>query len=135
MNPWAILYDIGTGRIQSCVSAPQEELPRCCRPGQAWMLVADRIDNGAFYIRDALILRRPVLTLSTTTIRADGQDAAIIEGMPSPCTVTIDGVDHEIEGGRLELTADQPAAWRVIVWDPFPAQFFEAVITAEQEAP
>jgi hypothetical protein len=44
-------------------------------------------------------------SLSKARIRADGEDAAVLSGLPDPCTVVVDGEAHSVEGGSFELAS------------------------------
>jgi hypothetical protein len=68
--------------------------------------------------------------LSKSEIAADGVDVAVIDRLPDPCTLEIDGVRLEITGGRLELTADMPATYHVLL-DQLPFRQWRAEIVAK----
>ena len=86
------------------------------RPGRA------RTDDGdggeLFYCPERRAHRRGRrIAFDKTTIAADGVDVAMLD-IPGAFTVTIDGVDHEVED-LLEIASDMPATYRVEV-DHFP---------------
>ena len=41
-------------------------------------------------------------------IAPDGEDAAIVSGLPDPCAVTVNGVEQSVMGGSLILRSRAP---------------------------
>jgi len=68
------------------------------------------VENGSLVPRSTLNA-----TWSKTTIAANGTDAAVLSGLPDPCTVMIDGEPHEITGGSLEFAASSPGVYRISI--------------------
>jgi len=129
---WFAIYDQATGRIRQTTYGMAAEAPLYLRQGEAWLVVDGPVNDRRQLVREGRLAARPVLTISKTRIKADGVDAAVIEGLPVPCTVTIDGEDTVVTDGVVELTAAAPHSWSVSIRDPFPYQRFEAVITAAE---
>jgi hypothetical protein len=69
------------------------------------------------YVENGSLVPRATLnaTWSKTTIAANGTDAAVLSGLPDPCTVMIDGEPHEITGGSLEFAASSPGVYRISI--------------------
>ncbi|NYZ17204.1 hypothetical protein HL658_32060 [Azospirillum sp. RWY-5-1] len=126
-----IHYDPATGRVVqtghcSPVELDHQAVAGCERlDGLTADINADYVDlSGGF----AVVRPRPALPgFDKTTILADGQDVATIL-LPDPCTVTINGTAHIVEGGRLELVGAYPGAYRVVI-DQFPHLPFEETVT------
>ncbi|MFV3131961.1 hypothetical protein [Niveispirillum sp. KHB5.9] len=87
-------------------------------------------DLLADYVVSGTITPRPILPqFDKTSILADGTDIATLSGLPDPCTVLVNGEEHTITGGTLELDADYPGTWRVEIRH-FPYRDFVQEITA-----
>ncbi|UXN62918.1 hypothetical protein N8E89_09335 [Phyllobacterium sp. A18/5-2] len=72
-------------------------------PGYTHLVVT----HDFHYVKDGVVLDRPTLPAGDVEIKADGIDAYVLEGLPVPCTVLMDGVLVEIDDGLLEFsTAD-----------------------------
>lgn len=56
--------------------------------------------------------------LSRARIKADGDDAAVLSGLPLSCIVFIDGEPHQIEGGSYELASTAPGLHAVSLGGP-----------------
>lgn len=83
------------------------------------------VDGGVLTARAALSV-----SWNKTTIDADGVDEAILSGLPQPCSVWVEGVEHVITDGSAEITADVAADYSVVVDEPgYLAQSW--IITAE----
>lgn len=121
------LYDKATGRITGSASAPhdiallQESDVRgvilAPYPGDGFM-----VEGGSFVVRPWLD------GFDKTEIRADGTDMAVLDGLPDPCTVVIDGQPHTVTGGRLELTAAYKGTYCVEI-NQFPLMPYEESIS------
>lgn len=64
---------------------------------------------------DGELKDRPALSVevSKKTIVADGVDSAVLSGFPDPCTLVVDGVEHELTGGTLTLRTAMPALYEI----------------------
>lgn len=142
MAHFAIFAAAGTAR-----RAPILKVRQC--PPEHWMLQFENMPPGVRSIEVAegvepethLMVRRPstgweavprpvlAAVLSTTTIRADDRDAAVLSGLPVPCTVTIDGVAHEVTDGELAIRSPMPATYEIAI-DHWPFQAWAATLTA-----
>ncbi|QPC87426.1 hypothetical protein GA830_12235 [Mesorhizobium sp. NBSH29] len=78
------------------------------------------------------LARRPEIaaTISSSVIAADGVAECIIAGLPDPVTLTMDGVEHVIEGGEITITASTPGVFRLAI-DQWPYLPWETEITAQ----
>ena len=114
----ALVYDAATGRIEfivTCATLATAELQ--AGDGQG-VLVTDDGDGGElFYCPGGVLTARPTLAFDKTAIAADGSDVATL-AIDGPFTVTIDGVEYEVED-VLEIASDMPATYRVEI-DHFP---------------
>lgn len=68
--------------------------------------------------------------LSRTTIAADDRDASVLSGLPVPCAVTVDGVDHLVTDGTLAIRSPMPATYEIRI-DHWPYRSWSAVLTAQ----
>ena len=58
------------------------------------------------------------LTLSKYEIRSNGNDVAVISGLPIPATVLIDNQTVAVEDGSLEFTAISPGLYCIMIDEP-----------------
>jgi hypothetical protein len=111
---------------------------RVC-PAEDWMLQFQNMPRGtrSIEVEDDVspeweaVRRRPLpATLSKDTIRADDSDAAVISGLPVPCTVTIDGTPYEVTDGEMRITSPMPAVYEITIehWPHLP---WTATLTTE----
>ncbi|MQT13633.1 hypothetical protein [Segnochrobactrum spirostomi] len=81
------------------------------------------------------LVARPVLRgPDRTDIRADGEDAATIAGIPAGAVVTVDGAAVAVDDGTLEIVSTMPATYRVeiVCW---PYQDLDVTIVAHEPPP
>ena len=89
-----------------------------------------RLDH--YRVVDGEVVERPDMpvTLSATTIAADGEDECVLSGLPDPCTVIGHGAVSagpvEVTGGSLTLTSTAAGTITVSimadpVWKPWEA--------------
>jgi hypothetical protein len=50
-----------------------------------------------------------------TSITADGEDKAMLFGLPQPCTVYVDGESVVVDDGIFVMTADDPGDYVIVV--------------------
>jgi hypothetical protein len=114
----ALVYDTGSGRIEMVLTnIPLDMAELQAGDGQA-VLVTDEGDGGTLcYCPDGVLTERPTMAFDRTTIAADGEDTATL-AIPGRFTVTVDGVEHEVED-EVEIASAMPATYRVTV-DHFP---------------
>ncbi len=75
------------------------------------------------------VRKRPAIRgFDKTRIRADDTDTATLRGLPSPCTVLVNGVAHTVDGGELALSCHLPIRLTVVI-DAFPYLPFQEVVT------
>lgn len=90
-------------------------------------------DDLREYVQQGSVVPRPAFAgFDKTTIQADGVDTAKLADLPEGQVVEVDGERLVVEDGVLELTADVPDVYRVVIKDAdaFPYQPFEAEIVA-----
>lgn len=91
---------------------------------------ADPVDVAVgFYVLDGSLTERPQAAISSLEIQADGEDTAIITGIPEGVSVSIDDEPYEVSGGSLEFTTGDPGTFRIAI-DAWPLMPFEAEVTA-----
>jgi hypothetical protein len=73
------------------------------------------------------------VTVSKTEIAADGEDIALLSGLPMPCRVRVATADHSdvinVADGSCEITAAVPDTYNVTV-EAWPYRDFTVSITA-----
>ncbi|MFM2045237.1 MAG: hypothetical protein RLY86_3813 [Pseudomonadota bacterium] len=125
-----IKYDAQSGFIRQIMDISPAEADLYAEPGWQVMAVAVPPTLAADYVLAGTVTPRPVLPdFDKTAILADGIDTATLSGLPDPCTVTVNGQDHSVTGGVLELDADHPGTYRVEIRH-FPYRDFVQEITA-----
>jgi hypothetical protein len=132
----AVMYVISTGEIKGnyigALSGVEMNTPEGCAVIIVGTDASAIVNNGKFMIMNGEIVARPVFTISKTEIKADGVDSAVIDGLPNPCIVTIDGVNSTVTDGTLELSTTMAHSWLITIYDQynFPFQFFRRKVTA-----
>jgi len=123
--------DQGRLTVQASGAFTPEELADFRARGEQFVLVPDDASFGQSYVLDGELAARPVapITINRTEIPADKRSKVKIGGLPDPCVVLVDGKPVTVEGGRLELTADMPATYSIVL-DQFPFMPWSAEITA-----
>ena len=81
------------------------------------------------YVSGGAILPRPVLTISKTSILANGIDEAVINSLPNPTTVLVDGTPYTVTDGSFSLTSSMAATYHIQI-DTWPYQHFETDVVA-----
>lgn len=91
---------------------------------------ADPVDVAlGFYVLEGNLTERPLATISALEIQADGNDSAVITGIPEGAAVMIDDEPYEVSGGSLEFATDDPGTYRVAI-DAWPLLPFRAEVKA-----
>jgi hypothetical protein len=127
------VYETATGRVRwftTSLTAPDLSFDATLAP----MLIPDAIPDqpGTYWVEAGALTARPMLAFDKLAIAADDMDVATLSGLPDPCIVNIDGVDHTVTGGVLEVTSAQKTAFAITITDAdaHPAQAFGATVTA-----
>jgi hypothetical protein len=104
-------YD-ATGRILF-----KGEIPRSMLELQGDNVLEGDADVSLDWIQDGAKVPRPVnpATLSGMTL----------ENLPSPCTITVEGIDHASTDATCELSFSQPGIYtvKVVAWPMLDATF------------
>lgn len=96
--------------------------------GEMWISV-DMDPEEAYAASDRLYVdtetvslkERPIIEApANTSLSANGEDFIRLAGLPDPCVLSVDGVEHEITGGELDFQTDAPGSYslRIDHW-PF----------------
>jgi hypothetical protein len=103
-------------------SEPHWAILEKLQPHDYWMDTDS--EEKVCYVRD---LYAP--ELSKPRIKADGEDAAVLSGLPYSCTVAVDGEAHQVEGGTFELASVAAGKHVVMLGGPHRSDplFLEAV--------
>lgn len=75
----------------------------------------DPITHG--YVANGKLAHRPEfrITVSKTSIIANGVDECLISGLPMPCPVLIDEQEIIVTDGYIQISSDMPATYNVTV--------------------
>ncbi|KGM36123.1 hypothetical protein [Inquilinus limosus] len=110
------VYDSATGRILIVGQCREEDVPLQAGgyPGGISVAVSSRLSYRDHYMVEGQIANRPVLPIfDKMEIAADGVDEATLVGLPDPCRVIVDDVEHVVEGGSLSIASPMPATYVV----------------------
>ena len=77
------------------------------------------------------IASRPTLSvrLSKTEILADGDDAAMLSGLPQPCQIEINGAFYDVPDGEISIVTRTPMDYH-IRFDHLPYAVWTATVRA-----
>lgn len=112
-----ILFDKASGKIESLTTTSQfigDEVQDSPFPHLSMMPVEiENIDE--WYVQNDRLVARPELAISQNKaeLLADGVDEMILSGFPIPCELTVNGQAITLTEGRLTLSADTPATYRI----------------------
>lgn len=127
-------YDTTTGRIAAVLSCDEGLIDiQPLEPGEAFTMIPENIDDLSHYVDgEGEAIERPILAFSKLEIVADGADTAVLSDLPDPCKVWVNGEALQVTGGSLELAADVPATYSVLIEerDAFPYLRFEEEVVA-----
>ena len=70
------------------------------------------------YVKDGQLVPRPTVSVPETAELVVGQ-TGVVENLPKPCRILVDGEEHVLEDGELEIEATMPAEY-TIVFDQWP---------------
>lgn len=93
-----------------------------------WVSVDGRIDTHTNWVVGGVVTPRPVLAFDKLEISADDVDVAVLDAGET-FTAVIDGIEHTITGGLLEISSPMPASYQISIrlW---PYQDFDATVVA-----
>jgi hypothetical protein len=82
------------------------------------------------YINDGQITRRPAINVPATAQLTVGETFTLT-GLPDPIEVILDGEVSELTGGTLELSADMPAEYTLVLekW-PYQTAILKVTVNA-----
>lgn len=110
-----LIYDLPTGRILSTGAVTRlEDVQAQIRSPRHEIAQWVEADERVHYMVDGVVTPRPAMPgFDTTTILANGADAAVLDLGVEIERCVIDGVVHMVSGGRVAITADVPDTYRV----------------------
>lgn len=85
------------------------------------------------YVADGKLAERPVapIALSKDAIKADGQDVAVLSGVPAGWDLAIDGAAPvKADGSDIEITSTLPHAYKIKASGPWPMLDWRGTVTA-----
>lgn len=106
------------------------------------MVEAETVPSSTHYVTwdtidgikiNPTVTPRPLMSIVTdrTAIPADGSSVAKITGIPAGATLTLDGDEHTVEDGEVDLTADHVGDY-ALSFSLFPYVPFSLTITGTQ---
>ena len=113
MSRWAI-YNTATGLIDRVYSGPESEAAIQLLSGEGFTSIADGLDDRTAYVQDGVAIARPPfpITISKSTIDADGIDECLITGVPAGTEVTWpDGQTDIVNDGEVAFAVDLPGEY------------------------
>lgn len=114
-----IIYEPNTGRIRQTVNDPVPPgLPDVLKANGESFIAVDR-EFGIeiytdFYVQNEELIARPNIPLSATDLLRNVGETFSIGGLPKPCKVLVDGEEHVVDDGKLQITADMPAEYELL---------------------
>lgn len=111
-----VIYQEGTGKILRRGVCPKSDVDLLhTSAGEAVIEAAQPVSWKTHYVADGEIIERPEMALSVTKtdISADGTDSAIITGLPSPASVTLNSETYDVLDGVIEITVEAPGVYAV----------------------
>lgn len=89
------------------------------------------ISDATHWIDGGAVAERPrmAISLNKSTMQADGEDELVMTGLPTPCTVLVQGMTLIVEDGSLEYSTTEAGEFIVEV-RAFPYQDENFVIEA-----
>lgn len=114
---WFVFYD-STGLITQMANAyDSEDVDLQMETfGLPVVLMSEPLDDTRKYhvSEGELHLRSELnISMSKSTVLADGVDSVTLEGFPDPCQIIVEGVEHTLTGGTLILRADTPTTYQI----------------------
>lgn len=108
----SVLYDLASGRIL-CLCIGYRPEPTAT----TGVLDVPFADPDAEMVAGGQLMARPVadLAFDKAAIRADGQDALTISGLPASAVVRFRGQAYSPEGGFVSLISPVPGRFKVVV--------------------
>lgn len=109
-------YDPTTGRILHAGSCAARDLPLQVRDGMEMLETAEPVDFDTHFVNGGNVVLRPSFPdFDKTTIRADGVDFAVLNGLPNDVKILVDGRPVTVLDGRLEFASDMAGVYTVQV--------------------
>lgn len=72
--------------------------------------------------------QNPQAVCNKVLISPDGVDAAVISGLPDPCTLTVDGIETAVAGGSFSFTTTEADGHLIVLDEPtYARQFWQIV--------
>jgi hypothetical protein len=112
------VYETATGRIFGTQDHSREGVTLTVDPAHS--VIPGESDGGVDYVDISgtpTITARSAITatLDKTSITADGVDTATLSGLPTTCTLNIDGDTVAITDGTLAFTATDPGPYTITI--------------------
>ncbi|KAA5604432.1 hypothetical protein F1188_16370 [Roseospira marina] len=93
-------------------------------------VIQEKSNHETDYVVNSHVAPRLSPMIDKTEIAANDRDAAVIENLPDPAVVMVDGETYTIKGGRLEVTSAMPATYAISVPEQFPYTALDVEIVA-----
>jgi hypothetical protein len=124
------VYEIATGLVRWNTTCPDgmESVQTEDSEELDHIVVESEVNGRTHYVLSGVLTARPVIAFDTLAIDADDTDVATVD-LEETFNATIDGVDHVITGGLLEIASPMPASYSVVIRH-WPFQDFAATVVA-----
>jgi hypothetical protein len=125
MNVDFIIYSAITGDVLRKGNCPQEVVNLQIQQDEAVAQVACPYDHAWYDGTTVQESVDPTVTLSKTSVTADGQDSATLSPLPANAVVTVQGVDQHASGSSFSYTTTTVGTAVVVLTAPHfkPARF------------
>jgi hypothetical protein len=120
-----VAYD-STGKIRFSSSSVELMDLSKISPALSILQIDAPLDPNGHYVSGDVVVERPVLPQFNTLELASGQQATLT-GLPSPTTVTVNGISHQVTDGEVILPWAGAGRFNVLV-QVWPYSDYAAVI-------
>lgn len=101
-------FNPSTGEIVGCVTGQDYEVEANLPDGCDY--IEGIFPPTKYYVKDGAAVALQELSVTVT--------GNVVSGLPVPCVVRIEGVPYEITDGELELNANLPGPYRILISAP-----------------
>lgn len=111
-----IVYDNTSGRILIMGHCREEDVSIQANgyANGVAVAVSSPPSYSDHYVVDGALTDRPMMpAFDKLELAADDVDVATLIGLPEPCVVKVDGIEHTILGGVLEISSAMPATYSI----------------------
>jgi len=119
MNNKVLVFNKNNGRIicVNYISALLTKSMETTDDTDFFVVTDESFDPANSYFLHGVLNKKPIqqTTLSNIPVIANGVDCGVLQYLPTPCTVSMNGEVYEVTDGLLELSFDTPGEYQVTV--------------------